>query len=470
MDNLYEMIKKADVGDAEAQWRVAWHIVWEEENEPIEPDWLERALDYFERSAMQGYGDAMLDLGAMYRVGRGVPCDMGKAFYWFNQAAAILHPKAFRCLGYALEIPLGYRDPVYTDDQENYKIAFSYFFKGAMLNEQNSIYKIGDMYLTGKYVDIDKNFAFTLYKESYNRIEFIEDDSYASVCLRLGECFCEGIGTKQDLDEACIFLRRAIVGFEVRIKRGDDPRYYMEGYNRAKHLLKRIEAGKIPALPGESNSDGASIEYTEFITSEMMEYPEPLFPIAGLDSLKVENPKIEGWSVSILFNDLFNAAEAGDNEAMYHIAFYCFNRFMNTPGSKDIIDFALYYYHKAIRHGNKDAMYNLGSIYYHGDGGVSVDYKKAYLLYLYSEVPIAQGELGVYYAKGEIVEKDFEKAFMCFAKCALQKVPMSYGSLANLARMYREGIYVSVDEKFASYLESLSKKAKLETTGAEGLK
>ena len=468
MDNLYEMIKKADDGDAEAQWRVAWHIVWEKENEPIEPDWLERALDYFEQSAMQGYGDAMLDLGAMYSVGRGIPRDIDKAFYWFNQAAVILHPKAFRCLGYALEIPLGYRDPHYAGDKQDYKTAFGYFFKGAMLNEQNSIYKIGDMYFTGKYVGIDKNFAFKLYKESYNRIDYIEDDSYASVCLRLGECFCEGIGTKQDLGEACKYLKRAIEGFEIRVKRGDNPQYYMEGYNRAKHLIKRIEAGKIPAQPIVINSSGANNEYTEFITGEMMEYPEPLYPIAELDSLKTENPKI-GYSIENgLFNDLLDAAEAGDKKSMYHIAFYCFNRFKNTQGSKDVIDFALYYYHKAIRHGNKYAMFDLGSIYYNGDGGVSVDNKKAYLLYLYSDLGIAQGELGVFYAKGEIVEKNYEKAFLCFAKCALLKINWSYGSLANLARMHREGIYVSVDEKFADHLEELSKKAELEINEAEG--
>jgi len=348
MDNLYEMIQKADAGDAEAQWSVAWHIVWEEENEPIEPDWLERAVDYFERSAAQGYGDAMLDLGAMYISGRGVQRDRGKAIYWYNQAAAILHPKAFRCLGYALEIPLGYLDPNDERYEQDYGMAFGYFFKGAMLNEQNSIYKIGDMYFTGKYVDADQVFAFKLYQESYDFIKFIEDDSYASVCLRLGECVYRWNESNKGIDKAATYLKKAIKGFEIRIKRGENPRFLMEGYNRAKYLLKRIESGNKPDQADCSSEDKESNEYMAFISGDMMKYPEPQYPIA------------------------------------------------------------------------------------------------------------------------KIVERDYEKAFKYFAKCALGKNNMSYGSLTNLARMYREGIFVQRDERFAVHLENLSKKAKRQAHIEEG--
>jgi TPR repeat protein len=466
MDNLYEMIKKADSGDVEAQFEVAWHIVGENENEPIEPDWLERAVDYYERAAAQGYGDAMLDLGAMYRVGRGVARDINKAFYWFNQAAAILHPKAFRCLGYALEIPLGYLDANDAADSEGYKMAFKFFFKGAMLYEQNSIYKLGDMFLTGKFVDIDAVFAFSLYEESYDIIEYIEDDSYASVCLRLGECYCKGLGTEQDLDEAHSYLQMALDGFEVRKQRGDDPKWFMEGYNRAKLLLKRIRANKIDTLLADSTEPKENQKYIEFIDSDMMQYPAPKIPVRELEVLNTENPKIAEFD-NCSFSETLAAAESGDKEAMYMIAFYCFNRFANEPDNKSITDFSLYYFHKAIRHGHKGAMYNLASIYYHGNNGVQIDRQKAYCLYLYSEVRIAQGELGVYYAKGENVEQDYEKAFLCFAKCALLKINACYGSMSNLARMYREGIYVDIDKKFSDYLETLSNKAEAGVTEVE---
>ena len=450
MDNLYELIKKADNGDAEAQWRVAWHIVWDEETEPIEPDWLERALDYFERSASQGYGDAMLDLGALYRVGRGVSRDIEKAFYWFNQAASILHPKAFRCLGYALEIPVGYLDPYDEADKEGYKNAYKYFIKGAILNEQNSIYKIGDMYYSGKYVDADREFAFFLYQQSYDCIEYIDDDSYASVCLRLGECYCYGTGTAQDIGKATDYINKAIKGFEIRINRDESPDYFMGGYNRAKLLLKRIRTNKIKEV-SSNQEDMKDNAYAAFLESDMLKYPEPHYPIAELDALKAENPKISQWDS--FFNDELAAAESGDEESMYHIAFYCLKRFGNESNSGIMKEFTLYYFHKAIRSGSRVAMYYLGDIYNYGIIGVEIDKNKAYLLYIYSETQIAWNELGILYGEGKIGEKDYEKAFMYFAKYSLTREIKRYASLGNLAIMYRNGYYVEPDEKFADFCE-----------------
>ena len=452
MDNLFEWIKKADNGDAEAQWRVAWYIVWEDQNEPIEPDWLERALEYFELSASQGYGDAMLDLGAMYCDGRGVERSKNKALYWYKKAAEMLHPKAFRCLGYALEIPLGYLDP--NDEYADYKTAFGYFLKGAILDEPNSVYKLGDMYFSGKYVDVDRRFAFKLYEESYTYIDSIDDDSYASVCLRLGECYYRGVGTNQDIVVAREYIENAIEGYKYRIERGDPPIFTDSGYNRANYLLNEIKLGH--SIAQEVKSDGS--DYLEFINSEMLCYPKPQKQIVELEKLKAENPQIYVFNEISYFNDTLASAEQGNNEAMYNIAFYCYNRFESEIDNNDIIDFALYYYHKAIQCGHKGAMYNLGSIYYHGGSAIPVDRYKAYMLYLHSNISFAKGQLGIYYAKGEIVKQDYEQAFKCFAKCALQKVYLSYGSLANLAIMYRKGLFVDVDEKFAECCERLSKK------------
>ena len=453
MDNLYEMIQKADSGDAEAQYHVANYIIWGEKGE-IEPDWVERAIDYYERASAQGNSNAMIDLGTMYRLGRGVECDIDKTFYWLKQAAALLDPIAYQYLGYALEIPVGYLDP--NDETADYKAVFGYFFKGALMDDANCLYKMGDMYLSGKYVEPDPKFAFMMYMDSYKNSEYAY--SHSSVCLRIGECYYSGIGTEQDTDEACEYLEDAIKNFEIRVDNRDSPEFFMEGYNRAKYLLKRIKDGKAAEPFIGLDKSNINEDYIDFIKSDMLQYPEPEYPIAELDKLKIENPKIDVF-VDIFFNDALAAAEQGDNEAMYHVAFYCSNRYENQSDAKDMIDFALYYYHKAIRCGNRGAMFSLGSIYYHGDYGVEVDKNKAFKLYLYTNAFIAQGELGVYYAKGEIVTQDYEKAFKCFAKSALQKVNACYGSLANLATMYRKGIFVEVDEKFAEYCENLSKKA-----------
>jgi hypothetical protein len=253
-------------------------------------------------------------------------------------------------------------------------------------------------------------------------------------------------------------------GFEIRKQRGDDPRFFMEGYNRAKLLIKRIAANKIAPHSADSSEKQEKPEYIEFINSDMMQYPAPESPIEEIERLKTENPTI-GLDDGNLFETALIDAQNGNAQAMYEIAFHCFNNVGDISDNRKMVAFALYYFHKAIRSGHKGAMYNLGSIYYHGDNRVPIDRNKAYYLYLYSDVRIAQGELGVYYAKGEIVEQDYEKAFLCFTKCALLKINACYGSLSNLARMYRNGIYVEVDEKFAEHLETLSKKA--EKGGAE---
>jgi TPR repeat protein len=103
-------------------------------------------------------------------------------------------------------------------------------------------------------------------------------------------------------------------------------------------------------------------------------------------------------------------------------------------------------------------MCSLGSIYYDGGGRVETDKNKAFLLYSYSDARPAWGELGVFYARGEIVEKDYEKALMLFAKYALTRDIERFRSFFNLAKIYREGIHVEVDERFADYCKEKGQK------------
>jgi len=456
MDNLFELIQRADNGDPEAQYRVASYIVWENSNEPIEPDWLERAVDYFRRSAAQGHGDAMLDFGAMYDYGRGVNKDESVAIDWYRKAAEILHPKAFRCLGYSQGFH-NFRDGGYAD----YKTAFKYFVKGALLGEQNCIYELGDMYYHGRYVEPDQVFAFKLYQKSDSIIDGnIHDDSYANVRLRIGEY---GYRWHENDSSSGIFreyIQDAIKGFELRIERGDPPEFFKSDYIKAKRLLNEIESGKWGVNITCQTDDKDDSNFNKFIESDFLNYKEPKYPIAELAELKLENPIIEQFDATPHFNDALAAAESGDRDSMYHIAFYCFNRYDYDSKSKSqaMIEFALYYYHKAVRSGCREAMFNLGDIYYQGTGGVQIDKEKAFLLYSFTNAQIAWGDLGVFYAKGEIVEKDYEMAFKYFSKYALTGEIASYCSLANLATMYRKGLFVDVDDKFADFCDSESKR------------
>ncbi|MCL2111105.1 MAG: hypothetical protein FWH32_02405 [Clostridiales bacterium] len=242
MKNLLETIKKADAGDADAQYRVAWYMIYEDQKEEVGVDWGERAVEYFELAGSQGHGDAMLDLGAMYIAGRGVKYDKEKAVYWYKKAAEMLYPKAFRCLIYALDIPCEYFDPQ-TDDT-NYRAIYEYAFKGALLGEQNALYILGDLFFSGKYARRNQRLAYDLFCKSWDLIDDKEDDCYADVCLRIGECYLKGMAEIQDVEEAEDYLRHAMESYEFRRANGDLAEFIDPGYNRAQALIKEINSGK----------------------------------------------------------------------------------------------------------------------------------------------------------------------------------------------------------------------------------
>jgi len=200
MPNLFKMIKKADDGDPYAQWRVAWYIVYDDLKEEIDPDWAERAIDYFERAAAQGHGDAMLDFADMYNLGRGVIKDKEKEYYWINEAVKNLVPRAFINLILYNGVPYRYYEP--HDEAADYKTVFKYALKGALLDEPCALIVLGDMFFAGKYVEADPRFAMFLLERAASIVDWDGDDCCGSICLRYGECCYTGKGTNQDIDKA----------------------------------------------------------------------------------------------------------------------------------------------------------------------------------------------------------------------------------------------------------------------------
>ncbi|MCL2016767.1 MAG: sel1 repeat family protein [Defluviitaleaceae bacterium] len=259
--DLYEEIKKADNGDKNAQMLVANYMIFEQ-GDDIPSDWAERAIKYYESAAEQGEMAACLNLSVVYRFGKGVPRNREKVFFWLNKAAKSLYPAAFRYLGYALEIPVGYND-VY-DETADYKAAFCYFFKGAMLDDADCFYKMGDMYFSGKYVEMDKEFAFKMYEHSKEESGYLSD----SLAVRLGECYFYGIGTKQDIEKAREYFEHTIELVEEKLADGEKPFFVMSAYKRAKFLLKLLKNEEIP-LPAVSEKKA---EYMGQNDEEMFKY------------------------------------------------------------------------------------------------------------------------------------------------------------------------------------------------------
>lgn len=209
--NYYELMKKAEEGDLDAMFGVASYIIWGDPTSTVEPEMGERALKYYEANADAGDGDSMLDLGAMYLEGRGVPKDEKKAMEWYRKGAGAGAYRACRCLGnYYKYDTLDDGTPVPTADEGRLQKAFEWFQRGAEeQHEENCLYELGDFYSYGICIPKDEKKAFELYQEAYSVImnviakdDMSLNDCYSDVCLRLAECWHYGIGTKKDLSAA----------------------------------------------------------------------------------------------------------------------------------------------------------------------------------------------------------------------------------------------------------------------------
>lgn len=167
-DNLYELIKKADGGDAEAQYNAAYHILYDMELGENDAEIIGRAISFLRNSAMSGYcqGLAALELGDLYYHGKRIAKDYKQAVMWYRTAAQKRHPIAYYRLGNCYCYGYGVI--------EDYAKAFVYFNKGAE-GYINNFIRLADMYWNGQYVPQDKNFALTLYRYVYDEeIKFYE--------------------------------------------------------------------------------------------------------------------------------------------------------------------------------------------------------------------------------------------------------------------------------------------------------
>ncbi|GHU35289.1 hypothetical protein AGMMS50256_30230 [Betaproteobacteria bacterium] len=85
LDNLNEILAKAQAGDAAAQFRTGdMHYKGYYKGVPHDEG---KALEWFRKSAAQGNADAQYMLGVMFRDGRGIARDPVQALVWLRQSA-----------------------------------------------------------------------------------------------------------------------------------------------------------------------------------------------------------------------------------------------------------------------------------------------------------------------------------------------------------------------------------------------
>lgn len=174
-------------------------------------------------------GLAYNNLGSFHYSERSGHQDQKKSLEYYKKAAKCGEITAFSNLGYAY---------LYGNGTEvNYERAYYYFSQAAIGGMPEAMYKLGDMFRYGYYVDKDENMARIAYIKAERMMD--NDQGYFIPCtgkvyLRLGDMYYEGIGTAIDYDRAYECYQRAERGFYEMIRLGD---LYSDG--ALKHVTER---------------------------------------------------------------------------------------------------------------------------------------------------------------------------------------------------------------------------------------
>ena len=208
----------AEAGNKKAMLEMARHYI-DRKNEELSAEKGDLILRYLlelaedENLSEDDNKFAMLLLGIMHYVGRGVKQSYAEAVKWYEKAADKLDSYALCNLGYCY---------YYGRDMDvDYSKAYAYFSHSAFLENPNAMYKLGDMFYNGYHVSEDKDAAFFWYLEAYNIVKQSGYCEKPNIEYRLGKCFLYGHGAGKNLYNALTLLQNAELGFLKLIGDGD---------------------------------------------------------------------------------------------------------------------------------------------------------------------------------------------------------------------------------------------------------
>ena len=185
--------------------------------------------------------DAMCDFGSLYYTGRIGEQNYEKAFYYYEMSAKLGNRQAQENLGYCWY----YGRTGIVD----YEKAYHYFIKGALDNHLISLYKIGDMYKNGYYVEKDEKEAWCIYKHCLDGLN--EENTPilgADVHIRIADCLFEGIGVEQNLQAALAHYQVAERLYWLRLQDGDF--LIKKQFERSVEMQEKIRIELRKGLPG----------------------------------------------------------------------------------------------------------------------------------------------------------------------------------------------------------------------------
>ena len=160
---------------------------------------IKDAIDWYRKSADQGFSGAQFNLGVIYDTGKGVPKDKAEAARFYLLAAEQGVKEAMCNLGCIL---LKGASGIEKNEVE----AVRWFKNASDLNCPYGQNSLASCYLKGRGIKKDKDEAFRLYKLS-------AEQGYARARQNLSLCYEKGKGVPVDKDEAERWLKFSESGF-----------------------------------------------------------------------------------------------------------------------------------------------------------------------------------------------------------------------------------------------------------------
>lgn len=187
------------------------------------PKDLEKAFQYYERSAKAGNGMGQCNLGLCYAYGHGVPAHLGTAFYWYSQSAKNDEPRGYfqqgSCYmagrgvvadpekGYALMLQAGEKGYL----RAYFMVAFhTYYGQGTQKDPEKayeymkiaaSVGAVDAIFCLSMY-DLDHSNFSTNYKQALKGINTAASHDFIEALRWQARFFHDGFGVAPDLHKA----------------------------------------------------------------------------------------------------------------------------------------------------------------------------------------------------------------------------------------------------------------------------
>lgn len=219
-------------------YEIATELMKADFKEPLPEYLIDAIIELLEDAASDGNAEAMNDLGSHYYAGRrGFPQDFEQAMHLYKQAAENGSRQAQENLGYCYYYG--------RNGEKDYEKAFHYFALGAFDGHIISLYKIGDMYRNGYYVEKNEREAFLIYERCLETMtDEAAEEAAGPVYLRYGDMKLEGRVTEQDAETAQWAYQNAERYLSRMVRAGDTMyekslRQAIEGQEKARALLEK---------------------------------------------------------------------------------------------------------------------------------------------------------------------------------------------------------------------------------------